>query len=133
VKFTKHRIHATFRLPEKTSSIAKMTNYLSGRAKHLLGCIRLSNGSQFWGGIWRRSKNPAVAAAGRMTRKSFRRLVQEETVSDGESTRLGIGVSTRIALRHCADSSAHFAYPFPYLRSLSSRRLTSHKPQKSAR
>jgi len=51
VKFTKHRIHATFRLPEKTSSIAKMTNYLSGRAKHLLGCIRLSNGSQSWSGI----------------------------------------------------------------------------------
>jgi hypothetical protein len=42
-------------------------------------------------------KNPAVAAAGRMTRKSFRRLVQEETVSEGESTRLGVRVSTPLA------------------------------------
>jgi hypothetical protein len=42
-------------------------------------------------------QNPAVAAAGRMTRKSFRRLVQEETVSSGESTRLGIRVSTPLA------------------------------------
>jgi hypothetical protein len=42
-------------------------------------------------------QNPAVAAAGRMTRKSFRRLVQEETVSDGESTRLCIRVSTPLA------------------------------------
>src|SRR5947208_358117 len=95
-----------------------MTNYLTDSAKHLMGGIRLSNGSQFWSGIQRRSKNPAVAAAGRMTRKSFRRLVQEETVSNGESTRLGIGVSTPLASRsgHCADSilcERNYTYEIP--------------------
>src|SRR6266850_6159203 len=76
---------------------SKMTTFLTRRAKHLLLWIRLSECSHALSCIRQGRKNPAVAAAGQMTRKSFRRLVQEETVSSGESTRLGARVSTPLA------------------------------------